>query len=170
MNTATTTEDQVEQTVPETATLAADIVLLGLRDNHLHVLLIQRLWEPYEGCWALPGGLVDAGEEIVVAAHRELGEETGFKAARLHQFAAYSEPGRDPRGRVVSFVFIARVNGTPEPAAGDDAAAARWVRCEDIRTGAVPLAFDHKQIVNDAILFAFDPSITDHPVNLVRIR
>jgi 8-oxo-dGTP diphosphatase len=168
--TSTITADEHAETEPETATLAADIILLGMRDGHLHVLLIQRRWDPFQGHWALPGGCVDVGEEIVVAAHRELDEETGFKVARLHQFAAYTEPGRDPRGRVCSFVFLVRVNGTPEPAAGDDAAEARWFGVEDIRTGAVELAFDHKRIIRDALLYAFDPDIAEHPVNAVRTR
>lgn len=167
---STTTADEHPETASETAILAADIILLGLRDDHLHVLLIQRREAPFQGCWALPGGGVDVGEEILAAAHRELGEETGFKVDRLHQFAAFTAPGRDPRGRVVSFVLIARTNGTPEPAAGDDAVQARWTRYEDIRTGAVPLAFDHQQIINEAVIFAFDPAIANHPVTVSRIR
>jgi 8-oxo-dGTP diphosphatase len=54
---------------------------------------------------ALSGGsLRDAEEPILVAGHRELSEEAGLDAdaLRLEQFGVYVDPGREPRGQVVS--------------------------------------------------------------------
>lgn len=132
-------------------TLAADVVLFA-RDalDRLHVLAILRRWDPFVGCWALPGGLVDPGETFEQTARRELTEETGLTAPIvLRQVGVYDAPDRDPRGRVVSVAFAGLVDGLIEPAAGDDAAAARWVPVEGLT--AAGLAFDHFQILTDAL-------------------
>ena len=57
---------------PTTPVLAADVVLLHWDGEHWHVLVIQRGWPPFQGCWALPGGHVDPGETFCQAARREL--------------------------------------------------------------------------------------------------
>ena len=45
---------------------------------------------------------------------REAKEETDMDLEDLKQFHTYSKPGRDPRFRTVSTVFIARGCGTPQ--------------------------------------------------------
>ncbi|MET9955739.1 NUDIX domain-containing protein [Streptomyces sp. NPDC006339] len=131
--------------------LTADLAVLTVREQRLHVLLVQRGQEPYAGAWALPGGFVLPHESAEQAARRELAEETGLSeanAARLHleQLRTYSEPDRDPRMRVVSVAFTALVPDLPEPRGGGDAAQARWLPYEDVRD----LAFDHDRILADA--------------------
>lgn len=42
------------------------------------LLLVKRNIEPKKGMFALPGGFVDEGESVEVAARRELQEETGL--------------------------------------------------------------------------------------------
>lgn len=45
------------------------------------VLLVRQYRQAVgEFAWELPGGIVDAGEEVLSAALRELGEETGYQA------------------------------------------------------------------------------------------
>jgi 8-oxo-dGTP diphosphatase len=139
------------ETTPETARLTADVVLLCDDHCELYVLVIRRGWPPYEGCWALPGGHVDAGEQIDLAARRELTEETGLTADRLTFIGAYAEPGRDPRGRYVTFAYMSCVSGLPQPTAGDDAVEARWMPVYDLLAGSAPLAFDHGRIIHDAL-------------------
>ncbi|WP_131787336.1 NUDIX domain-containing protein [Protofrankia symbiont of Coriaria ruscifolia] len=136
-------------TTHETARLTADVVALSERAGTLHVLVIRRGWAPYEGLWALPGGHVDPGEDVETAARRELLEETGIVADHLDPVAVYSAPGRDPRGRYVTFAFAARLAAMPTPTAGDDATAARWVPVDDVLADG--LAFDHAQILTDAL-------------------
>ena len=45
------------------------------------VLLVRRKFPPNEGRWALPGGLVELGEEVEKAVVREVKEETGLDVA-----------------------------------------------------------------------------------------
>lgn len=147
-----------DQTVPETARLVADVALFGTINRDLHVLAIRRRWEPFTGNWALPGGHVDVGEQCLAAAHRELAEETGLRVSDLHPFAVYADPGRDPRGRYVTFAYTARVDGTPAAVAGDDAAEVRWILVDDVLTGRCDMAFDHSRIIADASRIALGPA------------
>lgn len=61
------------------------------------------------------------------------------------QLGAYTKPDRDPRGRVISIVFLAYVDKRVEPQAGDDASKARWFKLTELPE----LAFDHAQILRD---------------------
>lgn len=138
--------------VPEQIRLTADVVLFGEFDGTAHVLLIERGRYPFEGCWALPGGHVDEGEDAEDAAYRELQEETGLRIGpQLRPVGAYQTPRRDPRGRYVTFAYSGRMGHRVEPTAGDDAAKAQWVRLDRVMSGDVPLAFDHAEILRDAL-------------------
>ncbi|AEJ41421.1 NUDIX hydrolase [Sulfobacillus acidophilus TPY] len=58
------------------------------------VVIRQFRWPVQDTLWELPAGLIDAGEEPVQAAARELAEETGYRAQHwqlLHHY--YSSPG-----------------------------------------------------------------------------
>lgn len=128
--------------LPRTPALTTDCAVFDARGR---VLLIRRRNPPFEGRYALPGGFVDVGETVEDACRRELKEETGLKVGALRLIGVYSEPERDPRGHTCSIAFLARIDSA-EPKAGDDAAAAEWVK--DWRSLA--LAFDHAQILADA--------------------
>ena len=114
----------------------------------LRVLLIRRGKDPFAGRWALPGGFVDADEDLADAARRELREETGLQVALGPQFGAYGTPGRDPRGHTVSVAYLAWCSGTPAVVHGlDDAVDAAW---HDARRPP-RLAFDHREVLRDAV-------------------
>jgi 8-oxo-dGTP diphosphatase len=133
--------------------VAADLVILTVRAGALQVLLIRRGIAPYKGRWALPGGFVRPEEDLEAAARRELVEETALVADRIHleQVATYGEPGRDPRGRVVSVAYLALVPDLPAPVAGTDAASASWVSVAEVLADPHRLAFDHHRILTDSV-------------------
>ncbi|MFD8523256.1 NUDIX domain-containing protein [Streptomyces capillispiralis] len=129
--------------------VTVDLAVFTIRGGALHVLLVERGEEPYAGRWALPGGFVRPDESAERAARRELGEETGLtdvSGLHLEQLRTYSEPGRDPRMRVVSVAFAALLPDAPEAHGGSDAAQARWTPYGSARG----LAFDHDRILADA--------------------
>ncbi|MFF6878759.1 NUDIX domain-containing protein [Streptomyces sp. NPDC012474] len=141
--------DGYDKYAHEPFAVTVDLAVFTLRDAALHVLLVERGQEPYAGRWALPGGFVQPDESAETAARRELAEETGLSdvsALHLEQLRTYSEPGRDPRMRVVSVAFAALLPDAPEAHGGSDAADARWVP----HGTSGPLAFDHDRILADA--------------------
>jgi 8-oxo-dGTP diphosphatase len=126
--------------------VAADVVCLrpSADGEGSEVLLVRRRNEPFRGRWALPGGFVEMDEDLPDAARRELLEETGVEATDLVELGAFGRPGRDPRGRVISVVFMAGIaRSAPEPRGADDAAEARWFPLASLP----PLAFDHEEII-----------------------
>jgi len=131
----------------EKPSLASDIALFTVSgtgqnrrtaDIQLHLLLVRRANPPYQGMWALPGGFVNAGESVLEAALRELEEETGVSNESLYvrQLHTYSQPGRDPRGWIVSCAHIA-LSGNPNMTirSGDDASDTRWFSFSYTKSG-----------------------------------
>src|SRR6202035_754343 len=87
---------------------------------------------------------VDMDETLEAAARRELVEETGIHAGKLEQLATFGDPGRDPRGRTISVVYLAEIEpGAAKPRAADDAAAVGWFSLRR----PPRLAFDHAAIL-----------------------
>jgi 8-oxo-dGTP diphosphatase len=102
--------------------------------------------------WAFPGGFKRPTETLDEAARRELVEETGLDvASHLRQFGAYGDPGRDPRLNVVTVAYFAVLPELGELAGGTDAVAAALIPASDALEGRIELAFDHAQILRDAV-------------------
>jgi 8-oxo-dGTP diphosphatase len=131
--------------------VTADVAVFTKRQGQLYVLLIERGTDPFQGRWALPGGFVDPDEDLRDAATRELAEETGITADALEQLGAYGAPDRDPRMRVVAVAYWAIVSDLEDPVGGDDAADAFLVPVEEALSDPSRLAFDHHQILTDAV-------------------
>ncbi len=120
--------------------LAVDGILV--EDNK--ILLIKRKNPPFKDYYALPGGFVECGETTEEAIIREFKEETGLDVEIVKLFNVYSSPNRDPRGHVVSIVYILRrVGGTFK--ADTDAKDVKFFDINNLPN----LAFDHKKIIND---------------------
>ncbi len=93
------------------------------------VLLCRRGQPPYVGLWSLPGGIVELGEPVVDALHREVREETGLEVEIVRLAEVYERivPGDGHRTEYhfVLLDYLCHVeSGTLK--AGDDAADVRW--------------------------------------------
>lgn len=134
--------------------MTADVAVLRL-ERIPEILLVQRKDPPFQGMWALPGGFMDMEETLEEAARRELLEETSIRAGELIRFDTYDKPGRDPRGRTITQVFILLWNESQGiPKAGSDAKSLAWHEL----TALPDLAFDHDLILGDVIRMIRDGS------------
>ncbi|HZG70446.1 MAG TPA: NUDIX domain-containing protein [Chondromyces sp.] len=147
-----------------TSDIAIFTITKKQEENHrppvysLQLMLIQRALTDNEGRpnieagkWALPGGFVQETETAREAAVRELEEETSISGIYLRHFGIYDRPGRDPRGWIISNAHFAIV---PEEhlrvrKAADDAAKVELVEIEQVFR--LPLAFDHREIIEEAV-------------------
>jgi 8-oxo-dGTP diphosphatase len=132
--------------------VTVDVVILTMSGGRLHVLLVRRGVAPFKGMWAIPGGFKRPTETLDEAAKRELAEETGVDSASLlTQLGAYGDPGRDPRMNVVTIGYLAVLREVGALVASTDAASAALVPVSEALNGKIELAFDHAQIVRDAV-------------------
>ncbi len=150
----------------ERPSVTADIVVFTIRSkeaenfrkdpkNALSLLLIKRGRHPYKDQWALPGGFLSPGETIEQCALREIEEETSVTPASLMSVGMFSEPGRDPRGWIISNAFVSILGGSEGPQrAGDDADDAQWfdVNFEQNENGLYMLRLRHEDICLSAVL------------------
>jgi len=128
----------------ESRPAVVDIVVIN--DNK--VLLIKRDSEPYKNSWALPGGFINTDEDAVSAAKREVKEETGLDVEILGLIGVYSDPKRDER-HTISIAYLGfplNSNSKLKPQK-NETKEVKWFEIEDIPS----LAFDHKQILEDAV-------------------
>lgn len=127
---------------PVTPLLAADCII-ELTDKPGHpIILIERKNPPYG--WAIPGGFVDVGERLEMAAIREAREEVCLEVELTALLGMYSDPKRDDRGHTVTAVYVAKSRG--EPVAADDAKNLGIFELENLPQ---KLAFDHSQVLED---------------------
>lgn len=132
--------------------VTVDVVILTMAEGALRMLLVRRGEAPFKGMWAIPGGFKRPNETLHEAARRELAEETGVDVPTLlTQFGAYGDPARDPRMNVVTVGYLAVLRDVGTIVAGTDAADAVLVPVTDVLRGKLELAFDHLEIVRDAI-------------------
>jgi 8-oxo-dGTP diphosphatase len=119
----------------------------GVLIKNKKILLIKRGNEPFKNKWALPGGFVEYGERVEEAIVREFKEETGINVRIKKFFGVFSDPDRDPRGHVISIVFL--LESDDEQRAGDDAIDARFFDLDNLPE----LAFDHKKIIEEVMKY-----------------
>ena len=132
--------------------VTVDIVILTMSENRPHVVLVRRGVAPFKGMWAIPGGFKRPHESLDEAAKRELVQETGVDSASLlAQLGAYGDPGRDPRMNVVTVAYLAVLRDVGSIVAGSDAAEAALIPVPEALNGKIELAFDHAQILRDAV-------------------
>jgi 8-oxo-dGTP diphosphatase len=129
-------------------TVACDLVIFSGEGADLRVLLVKRGKDPFKGRWALPGGFMEWGESCEECAARELEEETALKGVKLDLLGVFSEPGRDPRGTIVSVAYVGFADSAlVKIKAGDDAAETAWFPADN----PPPLGFDHPLVLKTAL-------------------
>ena len=78
-----------------------------ITNDQSEIVLVRRAIEPGYGKWVFPGGFVDRGEEVHVAAVREAREETGLEVRLERLLNVYSYRGTVP----VIIVYTATLVG-----------------------------------------------------------
>jgi 8-oxo-dGTP diphosphatase len=130
------------------ARVAVDVAVFTVRDDALHVLLVQANGGPFAGAWALPGGLVHDAEPLDAAAARELAARTGVGGIYLEQLYTFGRPDRDPHARVVSVAYVALIphGRLPGSLEGPKYRQVAWSPVRRLPR----LAYDHAEIVRTA--------------------
>ena len=90
------------------AILAADVAILSIRNQELHVLLTKSKSPSFYNLWCLPGGLVKPSESIYEATNRFIINSIEKKPKNIHieQLFTFGKPRRDPSGRIVSVAYL----------------------------------------------------------------
>ncbi|MEI7868721.1 MAG: NUDIX hydrolase [Candidatus Methylumidiphilus sp.] len=127
---------------PITPLLAADAIIELTDFPERPIVLIERANPPYG--WAIPGGFVDVGEIVELAAVREAKEEVCLDIRLIALLGIYSDPSRDSRGHTVTAVYVAEASGMP--IAADDAKNCHFFNLDALPE---PLAFDHAKVLAD---------------------
>ena len=149
---------------PDQLYVTVDILILTVRQGRLNLLLSQRVKDPYEGCWALPGSFLGGRESAEDAARRLLDEMLPGGSAFLEQLFTFTTPDRDPRGRVLSVAYLAVLPwGRLEALLNEGDSPLRCFRVSlegerlhlEAEHGSAPepseLAFDHADIIATGI-------------------
>ncbi|MFQ6107384.1 MAG: NUDIX domain-containing protein [Thermoplasmata archaeon] len=124
------------------------IAVDGLLTYRGRLVAVRRKYPPFQGELALPGGFVEYGEKVEEAVMREFEEETGITTKVDRILGVYSDPGRDPRGHVISVVFLLERRGG-RLKSGSDARCVELIEPEK----TADMAFDHARIVRDYLRF-----------------
>ncbi|MFA6588595.1 MAG: NUDIX domain-containing protein [Patescibacteria group bacterium] len=130
------------------AAIATDVVIFTLKQGELQVLLIKMKKQPFEKCWAAPGGLVKPMESVEAAARKQLALKTGVKNIYLEQLYTFGEVKRDPFGRVVSVAYFALIpSDSVTLHTTKEYADVRWFPVKKLPA----LAYDHAKIIDTAV-------------------
>jgi ADP-ribose pyrophosphatase YjhB (NUDIX family) len=115
-------------------------VVLQVRDGELQVLLWQRAREPFNGAWALPGGVLGASETLEASIRRHLAAKVDVRElAHLEQLETRSDPARHPR-RLIATAYLGLIPVSHDPEVPQDTS---W---HPVKT-LPELAFDHGAMV-----------------------
>ena len=99
------------------------------------ILLIRRGQEPAKGCWSVPGGRVEPGEDDTTAVAREVLEETGLAVVVGDLAGTVERDAPDGSVFVIGDYLCAPADGADLAAvvAGDDADDVGWFTAQEAR-------------------------------------
>ena len=148
--------------------ISVDCVVIGFDGEQFRVLLVRQVGKQTDGefnDWKLPGSPIYMDEDLDDAAKRVLTELTGLKNIRMNQFKAYGSKERtaDPRdvmwlehfhlieegrvGRIVTVAYLSLLKIDRHNKQLTTTYDACWIPVSKVG----PLAFDHNQILKDAL-------------------
>jgi ADP-ribose pyrophosphatase YjhB (NUDIX family) len=112
-------------------------VVLQVRRGHLQVLLWERARSPFQGSWALPGGLLGARETLEASIQRHLAAKVDVRElSHLEQLETLSDPTRHPGRRLIATAYLGLVPAGIDPKIPADTT---WHPVDELPE----LAFDH---------------------------
>lgn len=127
--------------------VSVDCIILGFRDNDIHVLIINRKFEPLKGEHSLMGGFVRENENLNDTVARVVSEYTGIDNVYMEQVGAYGDVKRDIGERVISIVYYALIDLQLFDQRLEKRHNAEWVNINDVG----PLILDHNLFLNDTL-------------------
>lgn len=125
--------------------VAVDTIVFSIAEDELVTLLIQIGSGPYKDKWALPGGLVQLGENTENAAIRVLRNKTNVVQGHLEQLYTFGDVNRDIRGQIISIAYLLLVDNTKQFAikTTDFYFTIKWAPVKDLPL----MAFDHEEMI-----------------------
>lgn len=143
--------------------ISVDCVLLGVNEDKLCVLLVERIIsDSNEKHYKLPGSLIYESEDLDTAAYRVLNEATGLKRVPLKQFHSFGSPMRTKNkedvqwlenaskmkiDRIVTVAYLALCKMGRKVFDIDKYESVIWAPVNELPY----LPFDHKEIVEAAV-------------------
>jgi ADP-ribose pyrophosphatase YjhB (NUDIX family) len=120
------------------------------------VLFIKRTKEPFKNHLSLPWGFVNYGEKAEEALIREVKEKTSLNIEPLEILGVYSDSNGDPRGHLLSTVFICLIIDGWEGKAEKTSGEICWIKLNEIDRNTY--LYDHKIIMEDYLNWRFNNS------------
>ena len=127
--------------------VAIDCVIFGYENDKLKLLLYPRRFAPSKGEWSLMGGFVQKDESMDDTVNRVLKLTVGLENIFMDQVGAFSEPLRDPGGRVISMAYYALIRIDEHDTELVEEKGGKWWPI----TALPKLIFDHSQMVANAL-------------------
>ena len=125
--------------------VSVDCIILGFRENDIHVLIIKRKFEPLKGERSLMGGFIRQNENLSDTVARVVSEYTGIDNVYMELVGTYGDINRDIGERVVSIAYFALIDMKMFDEKLCEKHNAQWIEVENVG----PLIFDHNQMLHD---------------------
>lgn len=127
--------------------VTVDTVIFSIQENDLQVLLIKRSEGPFKNRYALPGGFIVRNEPSKDAVSRILKDKAGVKGVYTEQLYTFDNLGRDPRGHVLTVVYVALARPATLKVDVNNHEHPQLFPARKLPS----LAFDHKKIITYAL-------------------